>query len=141
MLHKKEKMEKIIVTVELTENNYAAYIEQLPGCVSTGKTFEALKSNLQEAIESHLEVCREFGDHIPEAFSREYQLIYHFDLQSLLRHYKGIFTNSALERMTGINQRQLQHYASGHSVPQQRQAEKIQKALHKLGNELLVVEL
>ena len=134
-------MEKIIVTVELTENNYAAFIELLPGCVSTGKTFEELKDNLQEAIKGHLEVCREFGDNIPEVFNSEYKLIYHFDLQSLLLHYKGIFTNSALERMTGINQRQLQHYTSGYSVPQRRQAEKIQKALHKLGNELLVVEL
>ena len=134
-------MEIIIVTVELTENNYAAYIEQLPGCVSTGQTFMELKRNLNEAISGHIEVSREFGDEIPEVFGREYQLVYNFDPQSLLLHYKGIFTNSALERMTGINQRQLQHYASGHSKPLRKQAEKIQNALHKLGKELLEVEL
>jgi len=31
----------------------------------------------------------------------------------VLNYYKGIFTLSALERLTGINQKQLQHYASG----------------------------
>lgn len=32
---------------------------------------------------------------------------------SLLNYYKGIIINAALERMTGNNQKQLQHYATG----------------------------
>jgi predicted RNase H-like HicB family nuclease len=134
-------MEKIIVTVELADNNYAAYIEKLPGCVSTGATFDELKENLNEAIEFHLDGMREDGDEIPAEFSDKYELAFHFDVESLLNHYKGIFTNSALERITGINQRQLQHYASGISKPRCEQAKKIQEALHNLGKELLVVEL
>ena len=66
---------------------------------------------------------------------------YHIDTESLLTCYKGIFTNSALERMTGINQRQLQRYASGKSRPMKPQQMKIQKALHRLGEELLDIEL
>jgi len=45
------KMKKIIVNVELSENNYSSYILELPGCLSTGKTFEELKHNMQEAVE------------------------------------------------------------------------------------------
>jgi len=132
-------MEKVIVTVEMTDNNYAAYLEKLPGCVSTGKTFEELKNNIAEAVEFHLEGMCEDGEDIP--FASDYELVYKFDPESLLKHYNGIFTNASLERMTGINQRQLQRYSSGVSRPRNRQAGKIKSALHRLGKELLAVEL
>jgi len=134
-------MKKVLVTVELSENNYSAYIEILPGCVSTGKTFEELKNNMQEAVEFHVETSREFDDEISAVFDADFELIYKFDPTSLLQHYRGIFTNSALERLTGINQRQLQRYASGESKPRAAQIAKISNALHSIGRELLVVEL
>ena len=135
-------MGKVIVTVELTENNYASYIDVLPGCVATGKTFAELKKNMQEAVEFHLEGSREDGDTLDPAFDNDnFELVYKFDPQSLLKHYEGIFTHSAMEKLTGINQRQLQRYASGVSKPRPEQTDKITKALHGLGEELLVVEL
>ena len=135
-------MEKVIVTVGITENNYSAHVNIGDGiAVATGKTFEELKEQMREAVEFHLEGMREDGDEIPAIFSSEYQLVYHFDPESLLRHYNGIFTNAALERLTGINQRQLQRYASGQSKPKAQQAKKIEAALHNLGKELLAVEL
>jgi len=132
-------MEKIIVTVEMTDNNYSAFMEQLPGCVSTGKTFDELKNNITEALEFHLEGMHKDGEELP--FDKDYELVYNFDPESLLLHYNGIFTNAALQRLTGINQRQLQRYASGISRPRNEQAEKITTALHSLGRELLAVEL
>jgi predicted RNase H-like HicB family nuclease len=134
-------MKKITVNVELTDNNYSAYIDILPGCVSTGKTFDDLHKNMKEAVAFHLETSREFGDDIPEVFNGIFELVYKFDAVSLLQHYRGIFTNSALERLTGINQRQLQRYASGETKPRDRQAKKITNAFNKLGKELQVVEL
>lgn len=134
-------MEKIVVTVELSENNYSAFIESLPGCVSTGKSFDDLKKNIKEAVEFHLDSMSEDGDEIPAVFKGDYELVYTFDAQSLLQHYNGIFTNAALERLTGINQRQLQHYASGLSKPRKEQAKKIENALHNLGKELMIIEL
>ena len=132
-------MEKVIVTVELSENNYAAYLENLPGCVSTGKTFDELKNNIAAAVEFHLEGMHEDGIEIP--FSEHYELVYKFDAESLLSHYNGIFTNAAMQRLTGINQRQLQRYASGISQPRNEQSEKITAALHLLGRELLAIRL
>lgn len=134
-------MEKITVTVEMGSSNYAAFLELLPGCVATGTTFEELQINMKEAVELHLETSREFGDALPEPFQSEYELVYKFDARSLLQHYRGIFTNSALERLTGINQRQLQRYATGESKPRPEQTARITKALHSIGKELLVVEL
>jgi predicted RNase H-like HicB family nuclease len=81
-------MKKIFVIVEMTDNNYAGYLEQLPGCVSTGKTFEELKKNIVEAVEFHLEGMCEDGEIIP--FPEKYELSYRFDPESLLQHYNGI---------------------------------------------------
>lgn len=135
-------MEKVIVTVELTENNYSAYIEKLPGCVATGKTFQELKENMLDAVAFHLEGSRADGDPVDPVFDNDnFELVFRFDARSLLQHYSGIFTNSALERLTGINQRQLQRYASGQTKPRPEQSERIANALHNLGRELLVVEL
>jgi len=134
-------MKKIVVTVEMSENNYSAFLESLPGCVSTGNTFDELKENITKAVEFHLEGMREDGDVIPKQFAGAYQLAFRCDPQSLLHHYNGIFTNAALERLTGINQPQLQRYASGASKPLRPQAEKIKCALQKLGKELTEVEL
>lgn len=54
------------VIIEKAEDNYGAYVPDLPGCVSTGKTIEETKRNIQEAIELHLEGMREDGDPILE---------------------------------------------------------------------------
>lgn len=134
-------MKKITVTVELSNHNYAAYIDILPGCVATGKTFVELKAKMEEAVKMHLETSREFRDKLPPVFSNAYELVFRFDAKSLLQHYRGIFTNSALERLTGINQRQLQRYATGESIPRHEQTEKITNALHSIGKELLIIEL
>ena len=77
----------------------------------------------------------------PSFLLSSYQLVHRFDAESLLAYYKEIFSNSALERLTVINQKQLQHYATGHRKPRPNQREKIQAALNQLGSELLAVEL
>ena len=61
--------------------------------------------------------------------------------QSFLNYYKGIFTNASLERITGIKQKQIQHYASGLKKPRLAQKQKIQNSLKELAEELLTFEL
>ena len=134
-------MEKVLVIVEMSDNNYSCYCDALLGCVATGATFEELRKNMNESVESHLEMAKEYGDEIPDVFNSEFELSYKFEPQSLLMHYKGIFTNSALEKLTGINQRQLQRYASGKSVPRPEQIEKLSNGFHFIGSELLSVQL
>jgi predicted RNase H-like HicB family nuclease len=54
-------MRKYAVVVERGPNNYSAYVPDLPGCVTTGKSIEEIKTNIREAIELHLEGLREDG--------------------------------------------------------------------------------
>ena len=57
---------KYAVIIEKGPNNYSAYVPDLSGCVSTGKTLEEIERNIREAIELHLEGLREEGEPIPE---------------------------------------------------------------------------
>jgi predicted RNase H-like HicB family nuclease len=56
---------KYAVIFEQAESNWAAYVPDLPGCMSTGKTLEDTERNVREAIEGHLKTLREFGDPVP----------------------------------------------------------------------------
>ncbi|NJM12031.1 MAG: type II toxin-antitoxin system HicB family antitoxin [Synechococcaceae cyanobacterium SM1_2_3] len=58
------------VVIEKAEANYAAYVPDLHGCVTTGKTIEETEIKIQEAIEFHLRGMREDNLSIPESSSR-----------------------------------------------------------------------
>ena len=129
---------EVIVRVGNTDNNYAACVEGLDGFVCTADTFEELWKEVASGIEFHLEGLREDGDPIPELFKGEYSLVFKWNVEGLL-DYRGVFTLAAFERITGINQTQLGHYAAGRSKPRKQQVQKIEKALHHLGQELCTI--
>ncbi len=54
------------VLIEQAEGNLSAYVPDLPGCVTTGKTREEVLRNMHEAIALHLDGLREAGQPIPE---------------------------------------------------------------------------
>lgn len=57
------------VIFERADNNWAAYVPDLPGGMTTGRTLDETKVNVRAAIEGHLETLRELGDTIPELAS------------------------------------------------------------------------
>ncbi|HAQ18079.1 MAG TPA: CopG family transcriptional regulator [Prolixibacteraceae bacterium] len=132
-------MEKVIVDIYFTGNNYCAHAPILLGCVSTAATLLEMKKNIKEAIEFHVEGSLEDGDPIPEVFKGEYELEFKLSTEALLNAYSDIFTKAALSRITGINQRQLWHYASGLRKPRPAQCKRIEDGLHRLGAELLTI--
>ena len=134
-------MKKVSVTVEHSGKNFSAYIEDLPGCTTTGRTVKELETNMREAIAGHIEVSREFGDKVPAVFLGKFELVFKYTVADLLAYYEGIFTKSALERITGINQRLLSNYATKDKTPSPKQSKRIEEGLHNLGEELLAIEL
>lgn len=58
------------IVIEKAENNYAAYVPDLLGCVATGKTIEEAEQQIRQAIEIHLRGMREDGLPIPEPSSQ-----------------------------------------------------------------------
>jgi len=61
---------------------------------------------------------------------------FEYDVDSFLNYYAGILSKSGLERVTGVNQKQLWHYSSGKRKPSKKTILKIQKGLHKFAEEL-----
>jgi predicted RNase H-like HicB family nuclease len=61
-----EIMRRFAVVFEKAESNWAAYVPDLPGCITTGSTLEETKRNIREAIELHLEAMLEVGEPIPD---------------------------------------------------------------------------
>ena len=53
------------VVIEKAAGNYSAYVPDLPGCVSTGKTIEEVSESIKAAIEFHLDGLREDGLPVP----------------------------------------------------------------------------
>ncbi len=59
------------------------------------------------------------------------------DLASFLNQSKEIFTDSGLEKVTGLNSKQIQDFATGNSIPTVKQLKKIEDAIHCFGQEIL----
>ncbi len=129
------------VIIEKAEDNYSAYIEEVDGIVAVGSTIDEIKRNMLESIRIYKEVCEEDGFDVPEELKGDYEISFKMDTKSFLEFYSGIFSKSGLERLSGINQKQLWHYASGKSKPRPEQAIKLESALHKLGAELTAITL
>jgi len=119
-------------------DDFGAWFENLEGVYGAGITVAEAKKNLIDGL--HL-YARQNGDAPTWIKTKTYKIVYKFDIESILNYYKGIFTNAALERITGINQRQIQHYASGMKRPRPLQLKRIETAFHQLGHELITIEL
>lgn len=133
-------MAKVTIVIErANDGTYSAYAENGISAWGMGDTPEEAKNEAIEGLRLFLE--SNAPEHIPAVLKGEYEIEYKFDTASLLAYYKGIFSNAGLERITGINQRQIQHYFSGAKKPRPRQREKIEAGLHKLAKELLAIEL
>lgn len=59
-------MRKYAIVIEQGEHNLSAYVPDLPGCITTGRTVTEIERSIREAIELHLEDLREDGEPIPE---------------------------------------------------------------------------
>lgn len=58
------------IVIERTENNFSAYVPDLPGCVATGATVKETEAAIREAITFHIEGMLEDGLPIPSASSQ-----------------------------------------------------------------------
>ena len=124
-------MKKVVVIVEYSEKNLSAYINDAP-IITVGTDLNDIENNIKEAIELYLED----NNNPCEALSGEFELEFKIDVATFINFYSNIFTKAALSRITGINERQLWHYAAGVHKPRRTQMEKIQRGIKHLSKEL-----
>ena len=129
-------MKTVEVIVEYAGKNLSAYIKDVP-IITVGNNLGEVERNIREAIELYLED----NPNPCELLTGEYELKFRVDTATFINYYSDIFTKAALSRITGINERQLWHYAAGVHKPRRKQAEKIQNGIRSLTKELEAVSL
>ena len=135
-------------------NNISAIIERAKDgtyCVycekeifsGAGTTIEEAKQDMLNQMRFYKETAIKEGFKYPDFLDGEYEIVYSIDSLSLLKYYvgAGIVSLAGMEKFSGINQKQLWHYAKGYSTPRKAQVLKIEEAIHRLGSELLAVRL
>lgn len=100
-----------------------------------GNTVAEAIEDMKVAMEDIQELYKEKDKPFPEL---EFQ--YKYDLPSFLDYYSKILSFAALERLTGINQRQLSQYVQGYRKPSKETAKRIEEKLHLLAEELQQVQ-
>ena len=133
-------MKIVEVIVEHAGNNLSAYIEGAP-VITVGNDVKEIEKNMKEAVELYLESCKEMNIAPVEIVQGEFTLKFKIDAATFINYYSSIFTKAALSRITGINERQLWHYAAGVHKPRKQQLEKIQKGINALTEELAAINL
>lgn len=68
------------------------------------------------------------------------EFTYKFDLPSFLEYYSNKIGYLSLEKITGVNQRQLSQYVQGYRYPSKSTTLKIEKGLKDFANELSQVQ-
>ena len=133
---------KIHVNVSWTEKNYCCSWEDGQGGVVlvTAKTLQKLKDDFEESLRLHIQGCIADGDSFPEYLATgNYEIFYDLDAAALIRNAETYTTMSAISRASGINQKQLSHYANGVKHPRSAQLERIKSGLHIIGTKLLAL--
>jgi predicted RNase H-like HicB family nuclease len=57
------------IVIEKAADNYSAYVPDLPGCVATGETVNAVEREIPDAIRFHIDGLKADGLPVPAATS------------------------------------------------------------------------
>jgi len=132
-------MKQIHVVLELGKDGYGVWFKEIDNIFGFGETVESAKKDASDVINFYIECLKKYNKPLPEILSGDYELIFEFDIEALLKYIDGKVTKKAIAKASNINAIQLSHYSSGLKKPRQQQREKIIAGLHKIANDLLAV--
>lgn len=102
-----------------------------------GNTIAEAKEDMMKQMELFKNTAKEEGLRYPEFLDGNFEISYSYDIKSLLSYYvnSGILTLAGMEKLTGINRKQLWAYLNG-TTPRKAQCKRIENGLHKLADDL-----
>ena len=106
--------------------------------IGTGNTVREAKEDFFNSIEEIKESYVNLGDEMPACLGQEIE--FRFDISSLFEYY-SMFNVSALGRYLGINDSLMRQYRKGDTPISDKQLEKIEAGIHRLGTELAALRL
>lgn len=105
--------------------------------IGTGNTVGEAKADFFNSI-SEAKAAYGEEEKMPDCLNEP--IDFHFDISSLFEYY-SMLNVSALARYLGINESLLRQYRSGNAPISDRQLEKIEDGIHRLGSELAALRL
>ncbi len=106
--------------------------------IGTGDTVKEAKDDFYNSLDEVLQTYTEIGDDIPEFLNEDVE--FRFDISSLFEYY-SMLNASALGRYLGINDSLMRQYRKGDTPISDKQLEKIEAGIHRLGLELAALRL
>ena len=134
-------MKTITAVLEKGKDGYGVWFNEVTNVFAFGTTVEAAKKDAYTALNFYITSLKTDNKKVPSILQSDWELQFQFDTMALLNYYQGIFTRSALSKITGINASQLSQYANGFKKPRKTQVQRIEKGLHSLANDLRAVHL
>lgn len=132
-------MLKVKVLIEQSSYGYSAYMDEGSenldySVIGEGKTVEETIADFKDSYNEIKEYYESEGLEFQEA---EFEFSY--DAASFIQSFAFAFTLAGLERITGVNQKQLGHYASGVRKPSRATVKKIEDGIKRFSKELSAV--
>jgi predicted RNase H-like HicB family nuclease len=106
--------------------------------IGEGETVLEAKADFENTVKEVLETYKETGEPLPEEL-QDITFEYKYDMPSFLNCYNYLNMTKLADR-AGINPSLMRQYKRGQYVSE-KQASKIQEAVHKIGRELLAIRL
>lgn len=100
----------------------------------TGRTVAEAKKDFEEG---YSDIKDEYA--LEGKLFKEVDFDYVYDIPSFLQEYAFAFSLAGLERITGVNQKQLGHYISGYRKPSPRTVKKIQEGVSAFCGQLSAI--
>ncbi|MBR5403314.1 MAG: helix-turn-helix transcriptional regulator [Bacteroidales bacterium] len=101
------------------------------GILGEGHTIAEAKEDFMIGYQEMKEYVLDSGKEFEEA-----EFVFRYDIPSFLQEFAYAFTLSGLERITGINQKQLGHYVSGYRKPSAKTIRKMEEGIHNFSEQL-----
>lgn len=102
-----------------------------------GKTIEEAKSDMMRQIAFYRQTALSEGFKYPAFLDTDYHFRYSVDMTSLMKYYvnTGFLSLSGIEKMTGINQKQLWSYLNG-TKPRKAQIARLESGFRAFEEDL-----
>ena len=127
------------MVIEKSKDFFDAYSENCDGIYSAGDSIEAVKADTLEAIRLIKKNLPE--EQWPQQIKGEFEIEWKLDVQSFLEYYHGFMSLAGMEKMTGINQKQLSNYLNRRATPRRRQTNRMIDGIHRFASELMSITL
>ncbi len=116
------------------DHKFSVYVgdDEYPyGIIGTGNTIAEAREDFMEGYREMKDCVESSGETFIEA-----EFSFRYDIPSFLQEFAYAFTLSGLEKITGINQKQLGHYVSGYRKPSAKTIRKMEEGIHSFCEKL-----